>query len=625
MSQEKRTREETEERERGQRDGGRVVYSRLPSGAEPERARGQGAAASFARLAREPVAPTLPVLVGSFVLLIGLVFALGAMSAAEVTRVGEETLQMQKEQTARLQFLLELRDALARLDFEARERGTRELQGGIRNPFDAKLGNARDIANARLKTLEHMPLAQTEQGRAFLASANDFIEGTKEADVYSTAGFVKFRDLSGRMESLLQDANRRQQEIESKRLVLDDQARRRIRTLTYLAVLLSALIAAASVWELQRRFRQLRRSLEEARRERAFSAQMLEGMVAAVAAIDGHDRIRSANEAFFRLFPRASVGSSVHDEIAPADALKMFAAATASRVEHATRRGRWALAPEGADAPRHFEVYSSPLEIDGEHGQILTLFDVTEAAQNEEELRRKDALAAVGQAAAQVAHEIKNPLGSIRLGVAMLRDMTRGEEAHSTIDLVERGIEHLNKLTVDVTQYSREKPLELARVDLRRLLDSSLELVADRIAEKQTPVERDYGAEPLEGRLDADQLRQVFVNLVANAVDASPASAPLRITARRTEDRPPAPHARGDGASPARVPHARVTIADRGPGMDEQTRARLFEPFFTTKKRGTGLGLAIARKIVEQHGGAISVESTPGEGTSFHVDLPLRS
>ncbi|MFL6227511.1 MAG: two-component system sensor histidine kinase NtrB [Pyrinomonadaceae bacterium] len=609
-------------------DGGRVVYSRLPSSAEADEAQQAavgGAGASLAsHLARKQVAPAMPVLVISFVLLVVLVFALGRRSEGELSDVSSRTLTAQRQQTGRVEFLLGLRDALARLDFEARDRGTHESRGGIINPFPKKLDDARTDARKQLDVFERLPMSQSAGARAFAAAADDFVASTRDEEAYSTSGFVKFRDLQPLTAQLFDEANRRQDEIDREREALGDEARRRIRTLTYLAVLLAALIAAATLWELQRRFRQLRRSLAESRRERAFSTQMLEGMVSAVAAIDGRDRVRSANQSFLKLFPRARVGSSVYDEIAPPDAMKMFAAATSTRVETATYRRRWVFTPEGGDgAPRHFEVYSSPLEIDGEHGQILTLVDVTEAAHNEVELRRKDALAAVGQAAAQVAHEIKNPLGSIRLGVAMLRDMTQGDEAHSTIDLIERGIEHLNKLTVDVTQYSREKPLALSTVDLHELIDSSLELVEERLRERETPVEMRYTSAPLAGLLDTDQLQQVFINLVANAADASPKGSPVTITTERTEAK--ATRAAGDGnGAGASIPHARVTIADRGAGMDAETRAHLFEPFFTTKKRGTGLGLAIVKKIVEQHGGAISVETAPGEGTSFHVELPLR-
>jgi signal transduction histidine kinase len=284
-------------------------------------------------------------------------------------------------------------------------------------------------------------------------------------------------------------------------------------------------------------------------------------------------------------------------------------------------RGRFPLHAEEDGREQFFDVYSSPLEIEGEAGQLLTLVDVTEAAEAERGLRRQEALAAVGQAAAQVAHEIKNPLGSIRLGVAMLRDMTRDREATNTIDLVERGIEHLSKLTLDVTQFSRRRQLTLADTDPAELLIESLELVADKLREKRTPVERQFPAEPLLGNWDEDQLRQVFVNLLANAVDASPAESPVRVSVERVTLS--AGERRNGGGGGRQVPGARVLIADRGQGMDERTRARIFEPFFTTKKKGTGLGLAIARQIVEQHGGRINVESAPGAGTRFTIELPL--
>jgi signal transduction histidine kinase len=619
MDEEKKKDQEAERRG----EPSRVVYSRIPSSVEADEAQNAAGTGLAARLAREQVAPTLPVMLVSFVLLVVLVFALGWRSERELSDVSAETQRGQQQQTDRVRFLLGLRDALTRLDFEARDRGTHVSHGGIVNPFQNKLNAAQDDANKQLNFFERTPLSQTAEGRAFDEAAHTFVKSTDDPEGYTIDGFKNYRVLEQQTNKLLEEANNRQAEIERERLELDRRARDRIRRLTYVAGLLAALIATASIWELQRRFRQLRRSLAESRRERAFSAQMLEGMVTAVAAIDGSDRIRSANQAFFRLFPRARVGASVHEEIASDDALQMFKAATSTRVERATYRDRWVFTPEDDDEPRHFEVYSSPLDIDGTHGQVLTLFDVTDAMRNEVELRRKTALAAVGQAAAQVAHEIKNPLGSIRLGVAMLRDMTQGEEAHSTIDLVERGIEHLNKLTVDVTQYSREKPLELTKVDLNQLIDSSLELVEERLRERQTPVEKSYTTESLEGYLDTDQLQQVFINLVANAADASARGEPIAITTERMESR--IVHASGNGNDAgARVPFARITISDQGAGIDDETRARIFEPFFTTKRRGTGLGLAIVKKIVEQHGGAISIETAPETGTRFRVELPLR-
>jgi signal transduction histidine kinase len=359
--------------------------------------------------------------------------------------------------------------------------------------------------------------------------------------------------------------------------------------------------------------------MEAARREREFSNQMLEGMVSAIAAIDRRDRIRSANAAFFRIFPQAAIGSSIHDDIASPEGVKLLEAATASHVVKATYRGRWPF--EQDNGTTTFDVYSSPLEIDGEHGQILTLVDVTEATKSESLLRRTESLAAVGSAAAQLAHEIKNPLGSIRLGVEMLRQYTSAPEAEKTISLVERGIHHLNKLVVDVTQFSRHRPLDLSDVDLRAVINSSVELVMDRVHEKGTPLTVNFDDELITGNWDESQLREVFVNLLANAIDASAAKSPVRISTELL-DKDGRPTAMDEIArSDAR---ARIVIADEGSGMEPRTLARLFEPFFTTKKRGTGLGLSIVRQIVDMHGGTIDVQSTVGKGTTFTIELPLK-
>ena len=194
--------------------------------------------------------------------------------------------------------------------------------------------------------------------------------------------------------------------------------------------IVGALVATGTVWEVQRRFKQMLRSTLEARRERTFTNQLLEGMVSAVSAIDKEDRIRSANAAFFKIFPRASIGASILESLGDNDAMKMLAAATTTKVKKATYRGRWVAQVEGEE--KAFDVYSSPLAIDGTTGQIVTLVDATEVAESERTLRRSESLAAVGQATTQVAHEIRNPLGSIRLGVSMLRDSVTDQDALNT-------------------------------------------------------------------------------------------------------------------------------------------------------------------------------------------------
>jgi PAS domain S-box-containing protein len=468
--------------------------------------------------------------------------------------------------------------------------------------------------------LDHAPLSEMPNWRAFRNDISAYLETTKDAEDYNQTGFVQFQRADGELNELIRGNSNEQEQILQQSESLAAAAARSIRIWTAIAILAGLFVAAGTIWEAQRRYRQTRESVEAARREREFSNQMLEGMVSAIAAIDRHDRIRSANSAFFRIFPSINVGGSVHDEFASPEGKKLLEAATASHVESATYRGRWNLSEDGA--AHTFDVYSSPLEIDNERGQIVTLVDVTEATKAEAALRRSEALAAVGEAAAQLAHEIKNPLGSIRLGVEMLREHATADEAQRTITLVERGIHHLNKLVVDVTQFSRRRQLDRAEVDLHEVIDSSFDLVADRVQEKETKIERNFAPENIRGVWDGEQLREIFVNLLANAIDASEPRSPVSVSTELV-GADGGPQLVGTNAVMVGGQRARITISDQGVGMDQKTVARLYEPFFTTKKRGTGLGLSIVRQIIDLHGGNIDVQSERGKGTTFTIELPL--
>jgi signal transduction histidine kinase len=599
----------------GKSDGGRVIYSRPggPGGGARPSSEGAGG--------RGPLWQALAPLLVGFALLVGLVIGLGYVSADKVRETRFSTQQEERALAARLNLLLNLNLALNKLNTEARIRGRLEAAGVMLPPTDLRLRNERDAVRTLLPDFDKLPVAGPPGRKPEMRRRLDeFVAMTGDLRRYSLEGFGAYQAVERDLDALFDEIDAERDALDERRDAAIEQARGEIRFLMWLGALTGLVVATATTLEVWRRFRQMRRGYEALRRERQFSAQMLGGLPSAVAALDREDRIRSANAAFFEVFPGASLGASIHDKFTTPDGMALLAAAASSHVRRTTYRGRWRMGGADGDAPRAFDIYSSPLEIEGEPGHLLTFVDVTEAAEAEVELRRQESLAAVGQAAAQVAHEIKNPLGSIRLGVAMLRDMTDNREAITTIDLVERGIEHLSKLTLDVTQFSRRPQLNLGEADLHALLDESLDLVADKLREKQTGVERRYAADAPRGVWDEDQLRQVFVNLLANAVDASPAGAPVTVT---TEAAQVASGAWRNGEGGKTVAGARVQIADRGPGMDERTRARIFEPFFTTKKKGTGLGLAIAKQIVEQHGGAIRAESTPGEGTCFTVELPL--
>lgn len=595
----------------------RVVYRRTdgPAASKPS----SEPASSPPRRWPQGIAPAIVPLVVGFLLLLILIFMLGLLSLRRMDEVSVAVLDLEQQHAAKLGLLLKLRLAVTKLNNEARARAESESRSEIRPPLDMRLIVAQDEMNQLLRQLERPSLANDPAWHRFRRDLQSYIEVTEDLRRYSLEGFEKFDVVDRELNAMLDRSGEEQLEVFRQNELIEQNAARSIRSWSTIALLFGAVVAAGTVWEVQRRFRQMQQSVKEASRERVFTSQLLEGMVSAVAAIDDSDRIRSANAAFFRIFPGASVGASVYEKFASEDASKMLESATGTLVDKATYQGRWVRAPEEeGEREQTFDIYSSPLAIDGARGQILTLVDATEAAEAERGLRRQESLAAVGQATAQVAHEIRNPLGSIRLGVSMLRDSVNDDEGLRTIELVERGIMHLNKLVVDVAQFSSSKPLARSSVDLHALIERSLELVAEKVNEKSTSIERKYTDQKLVGNWDPDQLRQVLVNVIANAIDASPEHNAVTISTEITTLT-----ARADGQELTPRKHARVTVSDRGNGIEKAVLDRVFEPFFSTKKRGTGLGLAIVKQIVEQHGGTVALESKPGEGTRFVIDLPL--
>jgi signal transduction histidine kinase len=591
-----------------------VVYRRTPDAKTGGAERGPG------------YAPALVPLIVGFLLLLAVIFALGLRSASKMTDVASNSRIVTQQYSENVNRLLDVRLGLIKLESEARVRDLSASGRQLTPPFEFRLDSARTEASDALRKIGPAPpplgppkfngsaeqwYKEWEQFKVDVAS---YIELTRDAREYNLKGFDSFRLIQIDLNLFIDAAKQAYDDVDKTMVEYHRQANKTILAWIGIALFVGALVAVGTIWQVQRHFSDMRRSVLETRRERTFTTQLLEGMVSAVAAIDDADRIRSANAAFLQIFPNASIGASVLERLGSDDAMKMLETVTSIRVTKATYHGR--MIAQVAEEDKAFDVYSSPLAIDGDRGQIVTLVDATEAAESERTLRRSESLAAVGQATTQVAHEIRNPLGSIRLGVSMLRDSVSDADALNTIELVERGIKHLNKLVVDVTQFSRQKELERSTVDLHESLERSIDLVSERIREKNAIVEKSFAGGSIVGQWDPYQLRQVFVNVIANAVDASQENSAVHIS---TEMLPT--EINGDGQPPKN--YARITIADHGKGMDKATRDRIFEPFFSTKKRGTGLGLAIVKQIVELHGGRISVASEPGEGSKFRIDLPV--
>ena len=222
-----------------------------------------------------------------------------------------------------------------------------------------------------------------------------------------------------------------------------------------------------------------------------------------------------------------------------------------------------------------------------------------------ESLRRAERLKTLGEMAAGMAHEVKNPLAAIRSSAQILAGHATGKDAVFA-GIVVSEVDRLNKVVNEFLEYARPAPLRREPVRLSAVLDSCLELLAPVIKQARVAVERTYPAD--EGTVDADpnQLRQVFLNLILNAVQAVGNKGCVAASIRQSGH------------------ETRVTVKDNGPGIPPDKLKNVFEPFFTTKPGGTGLGLPIAQRIVAEHGGRLVIESAPGAGTTVTVILPGR-
>jgi len=224
----------------------------------------------------------------------------------------------------------------------------------------------------------------------------------------------------------------------------------------------------------------------------------------------------------------------------------------------------------------------------------------------EEQLRRAEKLSTLGEMAAVLAHEIRNPLGSIRGTAEILRDdYPVGSPKHEFIEIQIRETERLNRVVEDFLRMARPQPPEKRRCSLREELETIVTLTAGS-ARKQNI---ELVLEPVAGDLqllgDGEKLRQAFLNVLINALQATPPGGRVSISATQVDGR------------------VVVEFRDTGCGIDSEALKRVFEPFFTTKTDGTGLGLAVTKKIIEAHGGELSVASVPGQGTTVAMSLAL--
>src|SRR4051812_16777101 len=255
----------------------------------------------------------LPLFIGFAVLLL-LVLAVGNLSVRKLEDTSSSALHLEQSYAARASLLLQFRVALTRLDNEARSRAEADARRELRPPFDLRLDTARGKVLDLLPWLEHPPISELPKWQKFRSDLATYLQIINERERYTRDGYTSFRAVDNDLNDLVSESGTEEHQIATQAEGLQAAATRSIRLWNIVALATAFAIAILTIWEVQRRFRQTKQSSEAARREREFSNQMLEGMVSAIAAIDRRDRIRSANSAFFRIFPRATIGGAVfHD------------------------------------------------------------------------------------------------------------------------------------------------------------------------------------------------------------------------------------------------------------------------------------------------------------------------
>ena len=339
------------------------------------------------------------------------------------------------------------------------------------------------------------------------------------------------------------------------------------------------------------------RTLELVRR---YLAEVLDALPIGLVAVDAQGEVILWNRAVAELSERPASATAGHGLSAGGP----LGAALAELLERGVEADELRLTLLGA--PRILEVRRTLLGRDHPEGAVILVDDATRERAMAAHLAHEDRLASVGRLAAGVAHEIGNPLAGVLMVAKNLAREDEPEDLAERLGLIVREAERIQGIVRSLLTFSRAEPVHPAprtAVDLAEVAREALELVSLTAhgvtgALEIAPDLRVLGHRP--------HLVQLLVNLLANAFDASPAGARVRITAAR------------HGAE------VHLGITDAGPGMSPETLARIFEPFFTTKApgRGTGLGLAVVRNLVDEHGGRLEVESSPGRGSTFTVVLP---
>jgi PAS domain S-box-containing protein len=379
-----------------------------------------------------------------------------------------------------------------------------------------------------------------------------------------------------------------------------------------IGLLMASIIAVLAILyksEYERKLRARNLILEETR---DFLSRVIEGSAEAIITRDAEGKITSWNLAAERIY-----GWSASEMVGtPGD--QLYPDEEAWRAVEDRR-----LRLEAGETIRDFEaervrknggrlvtrITTAPL-LDGEGrfaGTVGIVRDVTELKEMEDRLMEKERLAAVGELAATVAHEVRNPLAGIRGGCEILLEgYADGDMRHEIGEEIIRQVDRLNNTVHELLLYAKPKVPDPVPTDLHALIDRAIRLAQGARDGGTVKVTTNYDPALPPVDLDPRQVEQVFLNLYLNACQIQGGGGEVHFRTRRDGDR------------------VEVAVRDRGPGIPPERIDTIFKPFYTTRSQGTGLGLAVVKKVVESHGGTVEVSNLPEAGAEFRVYLPLR-
>lgn len=263
------------------------------------------------------------------------------------------------------------------------------------------------------------------------------------------------------------------------------------------------------------------------------------------------------------------------------------------------------LKPSGSMIPVAVNVTEILTENSEPVGMVYMIRDLTQVRQLQEQIRKADRLAAIGQLAAGVAHEVRNPLSSIKGYATYFGSLfPKDSDNRKAAEVMTAEVERLNRVISELLEMARPADIKLRKTDIKTLIESSLRLVSQEAESASVTIETDVAPDMPTITADPDRLAQTLINLYVNAIQAMPEGGTLSVSA---------------GLSKLGL---RIAVKDTGRGLPGDDLSRIFDPYYTTKPSGTGLGLAIVQKIVEAHGGIIEVEYSGPQGTSFIITIP---